>query len=136
MARLKIYNDNTWKYVDYAPYSTASVISASYANTANNLVITSSAQTTGSYILVSNDNGKVITFQNATTNSIVIPASLPTNFNCFLVSVSTSSVQVTGSGGIQLNNANNCFKLSGRYSAASIVGYLPEKYILFGDVSL
>lgn len=105
------------------------------ASWANNLYITSSNQTTGSYILVSNDNGKVITFQNATTNSIVIPSGLPTNFNVFLVSTSTGSVLVTGSG-VQLNNANNCFKLSGRYSAASVVSYLPNSYILFGDVSL
>lgn len=105
------------------------------ASWANNLSITSSAQTTGSYFLVSNDNGKVITFTNATTNSIVVPSGLPTNFNCFFVSVSTGSVLVTGSG-VQLNNANNCFKLSGRYSAASLVGYLPNAYILFGDVSL
>ena len=113
-------------------------ISASYASTsswANNLVITSSAQTTGSYTLVAEDLGKVITFTNATTNSIVIPSGLPTNFNCFLVSVSTGSVLVTGSG-VVLNNANNCLRLSGRYAAASIIGYLPDSYILTGDTSI
>jgi hypothetical protein len=113
-------------------------VSSSYASTASwasNLVLTSSVQTTGSYFLISDDNGKIITFTNATTNSIVVPSGLPTNFNCFFVSISTGSVLVTGSG-VQLNNANNCFKLSGRYSAASLVGYLPDAYILFGDVSI
>lgn len=112
--------------------------SASYASTAswaNNLVVVSSAQTTGSYTLVAGDYGKVITFQNATTNSIVIPAGLPTNFNVFLVSTSTGSVLVTGSG-VTLNNAYNCYRLSGRYSAASIIGYLADSYILTGDTSI
>lgn len=102
---------------------------------ANNLTITSSAQTTGSYTLVAGDYGKVITFTNATTNSIVIPSGLPTNFNVVLVSISTGSVLVTGSG-VALYNANNSYRLSSRYAMAYLVGYLPDSYILSGDTSI
>ena len=112
-------------------------ISASYANTSSYafvLAYTSSAQTTGSYTLVAGDNGKVITFTNATTNSIVVPTGLPTNFSCILVSVSTGSVQVTSSGA-SLFNSENCYKLANKYAVASVIGYLPDSYILTGNLS-
>ncbi len=96
-----------------------------------------SPQVTG-YTLVLADAGKLLTFDTTGTVSVIVPAAssvaFPTGTHVDLARLGTGAVQVTGATGVTVN-ATPGTSLRAQYSAASMVLYQGDKWIVVGDLS-
>lgn len=84
------------------------------------------------------DNGGTVVSTNATTG---LTASIPNNnypvgFQTAIIQLSTARVAISAGAGVMLNQANNFFRTTKQYSAATVVYTGPlGGWVLFGDVS-
>lgn len=93
------------------------------------------AQTGTSYALVSGDNGKIITLNNASSIGVTASSGLSTGFNCVLVQLGAGQVTVNAASGVTLNARSSWKKLAGQYAAATLVVYDTNTYVLSGDTT-
>ena len=98
-----------------------------------------SSTKTASYELVPADAGKII-IMNASSGSAVITIPLETTFPAGarvdilqIGSVQTSIAPISGS--VTLNSKNNNRKLSGQYSAATLIKVGTNSWVLLGDLT-
>ena len=98
-----------------------------------------SSTKTASYELVPADAGKII-IMNASSGSAVITIPLETTFPTGarvdilqIGSVQTSIAPISGS--VTLNSKNNNRKLSGQYSAATLIKVGTNSWVLLGDLT-
>ena len=89
---------------------------------------------TASYSLVAADNGKIITMNVATANTLTVPASLDVGFNCTIIQLGAGQTTITASG-TTLNSYQGYLKISGQHGSASIVGYTSNVYNVAGSLS-
>ena len=89
---------------------------------------------TASYSLVAADNGKIITMNVATPNTLTVPASLDVGFNCTVIQLGAGQTTITASG-TTLNSYQGYLKISGQHGSASIVGYTSNVYNVAGNLS-
>ena len=89
---------------------------------------------TASYTLVAADNGKIITMNVATANTLTVPASLDVGFNCTVIQLGAGQTTITASG-TTLNSYQSYLKISGQHGSASIVGYTSNVYNVAGNLS-
>ena len=89
---------------------------------------------TASYSLVAADNGKIITMNVATANTLTVPASLDVGFNCTIIQLGAGQTTITASG-TTLNSYQSYLKISGQHGSASIVGYTSNVYNVAGNLS-
>ena len=89
---------------------------------------------TASYSLVAADNGKIITMNVATANTLTVPASLDVGFNCTVIQLGAGQTTITASG-TTLNSYQSYLKISGQHGSASIVGYTSNVYNVAGNLS-
>ena len=89
---------------------------------------------TASYTLVAADNGKIITMNVATANTLTVPASLDVGFNCTIIQLGAGQTTITASG-TTLNSYQSYLKISGQHGSASIVGYTSNVYNVAGSLS-
>ena len=89
---------------------------------------------TASYTLVAADNGKIITMNVATANTLTVPASLDVGFNCTIIQLGAGQTTITASG-TTLNSYQSYLKISGQHGSASIVGYTSNVYNVAGNLS-
>ena len=91
------------------------------------------AQGGTSYILQSSDNGKVLTFNNASSVTLTVPTGLGAGFNCLVVQLGAGTVTPTASGTI-INQRQGLTKTAGQYSIATLMSYAADTFILSGDL--
>ena len=89
---------------------------------------------TASYSLVAADNGKIITMNVATANTLTVPASLDVGFNCTVIQLGAGQTTITASS-TTLNSYQSYLKISGQHGSASIVGYTSNVYNVAGNLS-
>ena len=89
---------------------------------------------TASYSLVAADNGKIITMNVASANTLTVPASLDVGFNCTVIQLGAGQTTITASG-TTLNSYQSYLKISGQHGSASIVGYTSNVYNVAGNLS-
>ena len=89
---------------------------------------------TASYSLVAADNGKIITMNVATANTLTVPASLDVGFNCTVIQLGAGQTTITASG-TTLNSYQSYLKISGQHGSASIVSYVSNVYNVAGNLS-
>ena len=89
---------------------------------------------TASYSLVAADNGKIITMNVASANTLTVPASLAVGFNCTIIQLGAGQTTITASG-TTLNSYQGYLKISGQHGSASIVGYTSNVYNVAGSLS-
>ena len=89
---------------------------------------------TASYSLVAADNGKIITMNVATANTLTVPASLDVGFNCTIIQLGAGQTTITASG-TTLNSYQSYLKISGQHGSASIVSYASNVYNVAGNLS-
>ena len=89
---------------------------------------------TASYSLVAADNGKVITMNVASANTLTVPASLAVGFNCTVIQLGAGQTTITASG-TTLNSYQGYLKISGQHGSASIVSYTSNVYNVAGSLS-
>jgi hypothetical protein len=99
--------------------------------------ITSSAinaQTGTTYTLLESDNGKILTFSNASTTTVTVPTALPIGFNCTAIQLGAGQVGFTAASGVTLNSYGNQYKLIGQHASASIIEYTTNIVNLSGNL--
>ena len=89
---------------------------------------------TASYTLVAADNGKIITMNVASANTLTVPASLDVGFNCTVIQLGAGQTTITASS-TTLNSYQSYLKISGQHGSASIVGYTSNVYNVAGNLS-
>ena len=89
---------------------------------------------TASYTLVAADNGKIITMNVASANTLTVPASLDVGFNCTIIQLGAGQTTITASG-TTLNSYESYLKISGQHGSASIVSYASNVYNVAGSLS-
>ena len=89
---------------------------------------------TASYTLVAADNGKIITMNVATANTLTVPASLDVGFNCTVIQLGAGQTTITASG-TTLNSYQSYLKISGQHGSASIISYVSNVYNVAGSLS-
>ena len=89
---------------------------------------------TASYTLVAADNGKVITMNVASANTLTVPASLDVGFNCTIIQIGAGQTTITASG-TTLNSVSSFLKISAQHGSASIISYASNVYNVAGSLS-
>jgi hypothetical protein len=89
---------------------------------------------TASYTLVAGDNGKIVTMNVASANTLTVPASLNVGFNCTVIQIGAGQTTITASS-TTLNSYQGYLKISGQHGSASIVGYTSNVYNVAGNLS-
>src|SRR4029453_8058287 len=91
------------------------------------------AQTGTSYTLLTSDNGKVITLNNAAAIALTVPSGLGAGFSCLIIQLGAGKVTVTTSGTTVVQR-QAFTKTAGQYAVASILAYAANTFVLSGDV--
>jgi len=94
---------------------------------------TLATSTATSYTLSANDNGKVITLNNAAAITLTIPSGLPTGFNCLIVQTGAGKITLTASG-TTIQNRQSFTKTAGQYAIATLVHIGSNVFISSGDM--
>jgi hypothetical protein len=90
-------------------------------------------QSTNTYMITQNDNGKVLSFNNDTSAiNISFTGSLNVGFNCLVAQMGSGQVRFSGS---ELANRMGHDKLVGKYSVATLVKTTLDTIILSGDTT-
>jgi len=92
------------------------------------------AQTGTIYTLLTSDNGKIITMNNGSSSTITIPSGLPVGYNTTVVQLGTGQVGFTSSG-TTINSAEGKLNLAFRYSAANIISYTSNTFVVAGGMT-
>lgn len=90
---------------------------------------------TASYGLTGSDNGKIVTMNVATANTLTVPAGLGVGFNCTAIQLGAGQTTITTSAGVTLNSYQGYLKISGQHGSASIVSYASNVYNVAGSLS-
>lgn len=97
------------------------------------------AQTGTSDTLVLADAGRVITHNNVSAITQTIPpnssVAFPTNTQIDLLQLGAGQVSVAPGSGVTLNSASSKRKLSGQYSAGTLLKTGTDTWVLFGDIA-
>lgn len=90
-------------------------------------------QTGTTYTLTNADNGKIITFNNASAISVTVP-SLSVGFNCMIIQKGAGQITLSPSA-VTISNRYSFTKTAGQYAILSLVCISSGVYISSGDMS-
>jgi hypothetical protein len=115
---------------------TASSLTSVAALTADAYALSASgiSAKTASYTLVAGDNGKIITMNVASANTLTVPASLAVGFNCTIIQLGAGQTTITASG-TTLNSVSSFLKISAQHGSASIISYVSNVFNVAGSLS-
>jgi hypothetical protein len=113
-----------------ATFSGAVVSDGGYRISSNAI----NAQTGTTYTLLTADNGKIITMNNASASTVTIPSGLPIGYNTTVIQLGLGQVGFTGSG-TTINSSEGKLNIANRYSAANIISYTTNTFILAGGLT-
>lgn len=91
-------------------------------------------QTGTTYTLVSGDNGKVVTFNNASAVTVTVPSGLPVGFSCAIIQKGAGQVTLATSG-TTLRNRQSHTKTAGQYAVCSLFSHVTNEYMFGGDTA-
>ena len=86
------------------------------------------------YSLLTSDNGKVITWSNASGVTLTVPSGLPVGFNTTIIQIGAGSVGITGSG-TTLNSFEGKLRTAGQHAAVSIISYSSNIFNIAGGLT-
>ena len=92
------------------------------------------ALTGTTYSLLSSDNGKVITWSNASGVTLTVPSGLPVGFNTTIIQIGAGAVGITGSG-TTLNSFEGKLRTAGQHAAVSIISYSSNVFNIAGGLT-
>jgi hypothetical protein len=103
-------------------------------NTIENYSAKYNDQTGTAYTLLASDNGKVVTFNNASAITLTVPSGLPVGFNCLVLQKGAGQVTFTTSA-TTINNRQSLTKTAGQYAVASLISIASNSFVTGGDLS-
>ena len=92
------------------------------------------AQTGTTYTFLSSDNGKIVTFNNASAVTVTVPTALPVGFNCTAIQLGAGQVGFTAASGVTMQSYGSQYRLIGQHAAASIIEYSANIVNLSGNL--
>lgn len=121
----------------------AGAVAAGNAPTSTNPFQTSAAivnaQTGTTYTLALADAGSVVTLSNAGGITLTVPTNasvaFPVGTVVMLVQIGAGQVTVAAAGGATVNSRGAALKLDAQFSAASLVQYAANTWVLAGDTT-
>jgi hypothetical protein len=102
-------------------------------------IVTSStinAQTGTTYTFLSSDNGKIVTFNNASPITVTVPTGLPDGFNATGIQIGAGQLGFTAASGVTLNSYLSQYKILGQHGAATLISYTTNIYNLSGNLTV
>jgi len=106
------------------------------ANFAAGIVAEAATATGTTYSLSSDNNNRLALFTAASGTTVTIPSGLPSGFSCLLVQTTTSGqVTVSGGNGVTLRSALSSTKTAYQWAVASVIYIGTEEYLLTGEVT-
>jgi hypothetical protein len=90
-------------------------------------------QTGTTYTLTAADNGKIITFNNASAVTVTVPV-LSVGFNCMILQKGTGQVTLSPSA-VTISNRYGYTKTAGQYSMLTLVCIASNVYVSSGDMN-
>jgi hypothetical protein len=117
----------------------STIVYNNQANTFNNNTIEGYSakyndQTGTTYTILSGDNGKVLTFNNASGITVTVPSGLPVGFNCMILQKGAGQITLATSS-TTINNRQSYTKTAGQYAMATLVSISSNVFISSGDMS-
>jgi hypothetical protein len=103
-------------------------------NTIENYSAKYNDQTGTSYTLLLSDNGKIVTFNNASAITVTVPSGLPVGFNCMIVQKGAGQVTLLASS-TTINNRQSLTKTAGQWAVASLISTSTNVYVSGGDLA-
>jgi hypothetical protein len=103
------------------------------SSTLSGFSATMNTQTGTSYTLLASDNGKIITFNNASPITLSVP-SLFAGFNCMIIQLGAGQVSFSGSG-TTITNRSGLTKTGGANAIVTLIGITATTFISGGDLS-
>ena len=91
------------------------------------------AQTGTTYTLQASDNGKVLTFNNASGTALTVPSGLGAGFNCLIVQLGAGTVTPTSTAAT-IYQRQSLTQTAGQYAVATLVAVSPDTFVLSGDL--
>ena len=92
------------------------------------------ALTGTTYSLLTSDDGKVITWSNASGVTLTVPSGLPVGFNTTVIQIGAGAVGITGSG-TTLNSFEGKLRTAGQHAAVSIISYSSNIFNIAGGLT-
>ena len=93
------------------------------------------AQTSTTYSLLSTDNGKVITWDNASGVTLTVPTGLPVGFNTTVIQIGAGLIGITGASGVTLNSFEGKLRTAGQHAAVSLISYSNNVFNVSGGLT-
>jgi len=93
-------------------------------------------QTGTSYTLVSTDSGSLVTLNNGSAITLTVPSGLDVGCQIDLAQIGAGQVSVVAGGGVTIVSEDSKLKLAKQGSAATLVQYASNTFLLTGSLSL
>jgi len=113
-----------------ATFSGAVISDGGYRITSNAI----NALTGTTYSLLTTDNGKIITWSNASGVTLTVPSGLPVGFNTTVIQIGAGAVGITGSG-TTINSFEGKRRTAGQHAAVSIISYSSNVFNIAGGLT-
>ena len=99
---------------------------------------TRNAQTGTTYTLVLADAGKLVDLNNASAITLTVPlnssVAFPVGTRIDLVQAGAGQVTIAGAGGVTINSKGAALKITGQWSAATLIQRSANLWVLVGDI--
>ena len=92
---------------------------------------------TGSYTLVSADNGKILTMSSSSGTTFTVPTGLTIGYSVTFITIGSGKVGISAASGVTLNyfgGTDNRPILSGQHASASMVSYSTNIFNVSGSL--
>jgi hypothetical protein len=93
-----------------------------------------------SYTLTIDDNGKVVTTNNASANTLTVPpnssVAFPIGTTITVVQIGAGQTTIAAGSGVTINSETAKYKLRVQYAAATLYKYDTNTWVLFGNTAL
>lgn len=103
------------------------------------LTISINTQTGTDYTLAVSDSGKLIEMNNANANTVIVPLNssvpFPVGTKIDLIQIGAGQTTASAVSGVTINSKEGNIKLTGQWSAASLVKRGTDEWTLLGDLS-
>lgn len=97
---------------------------------------TRNAQTGTTYTLVVGDAGKIVDLNNASAITLTVPLNgFATGTRIDLIQTGAGQVTVAAASGVTINSKGAALKLTGQWSAATLIQRSANLWVLVGDIA-
>ena len=125
-------------------YLPGDVYTASNVNTTNQAVndlgnLAINAQTGTTYTLVLADQTKIVEMNNASANTLTVPpnssVAYPTGTQIIVLQTGAGQTSIAAGSGVTINSASSKLKITGQWSAATLIKRATNTWVLVGDIA-